>query len=338
MSYLRYSLLSIAFVMLSLFSKANTGADMVKAAESLLSSLSDDQRARITFEVNDTSREIWHYLPLANFSRFGIPLRDLNPTQDALVYHMLEVSLSAEGYDKARQIMDLENVLKIMENNSPRRDPEQYHIAIYGTPSLKGIWSWSLSGHHVSLHFTVVDGEIASTPTFLGSNPAEVRQGEKKGLRVLHDEEDKGLTLVQSLTEEQKKQAVFADESPYEIFTGAKSEVSPLEDYGIHYSELNESQQNSLRAIIEEYIAVMPAELAKTRHNKVEAGGWDDIQFAWAGVTDRSAGHYYRIQGPSFLIEFDNTQNDANHIHTVWRDFDGDFGRDLLKEHYNSSH
>lgn len=317
---------------------ANTPEDMVNAAENLLNALPESLRTRMTFEVNDTSREIWHFLPVANFSRFGVPLNELNPEQDELVYHLLEVSLSTKGYGKVRQIMELENILKVMEDNSPRRDPEQYHISIYGTPSIQGAWSWALSGHHVSVHFTMIDGEIADTPTFFGSNPAEVRQGEKKGLRVLKLEEDLGLELIQSMSADQKKEAIFVEKAPYEIFTAAESQVSPLDNVGIRYSALNDSQQKILKNLVEEYISAMPEELAANRRQEIDKEGWDRLLFAWAGVTDRSAGHYYRVQGPEFLIEFDNTQNDANHIHTVWRDFDGDFGRDLLREHYKSSH
>ncbi|MCB0687625.1 MAG: DUF3500 domain-containing protein, partial [Saprospiraceae bacterium] len=233
-----FLLLFVHFLCINLW--ASTGQDMVKAAQQLLESLTPEQRTKMTFEVKDTSREIWHYLPVASFARFGVPLNQLDADQDALVYHLLEVSLSTEGYDKARQIMDLEKILKVMENNSPNRDPEQYHIAIYGTPSLKDIWSWSFSGHHISLHFTMIDGQIADTPTFLGSNPAEVRQGAHQGLRVLKDEEDMGLKLIQSMSEAQQKEAIFTEEAPYEIFTAAQSKVDPLNPEGIVFVDLTD--------------------------------------------------------------------------------------------------
>jgi hypothetical protein len=330
----------VLFVISGLLSPAiaGTGDEMVLAAQKLLESLTPGQKQQVTFEVNDTSREIWHYLPVADFGRFGLPLTELSDAQDQLVLGLVRASLSDEGFGKAQQIMELERVLKVMENNSPRRDPEQYHIAVYGTPSMQGIWSWSLSGHHLSLHFTMVEGKIASTPTFMGANPAEVRQGEKKGLRVLEDEEDKGLNLINALSEEQQKLAIFTDQAPYEIFTAARSLVNPLEITGIPYRDLSTAQRSMLKEIVEEYIAVMPDELAKSRRAKIEKDGWNDVYFAWGGVTDRSDGHYYRIQGASFLIEFDNTQNNANHIHSVWRDFKGDFGRDLIREHYKASH
>jgi hypothetical protein len=317
---------------------SSTGDDMVKAAKNLLAGLTPDQRSQVTFEVNDTSREIWHFLPVASFDRFGLPLNELSDAQDALVLDLVKASLSAEGFDKATQIMSLESILKVIENNAPNRDPQQYHIAVYGIPATKGIWSWSFSGHHISLHFTMVDGEIASTPTFLGSNPGEVQQGEKKGLRVLVDEEETGFALVTSLTEDQKQKVMIAEKAPYEIFTAAESQAKPLENLGIRFSDMSSDQQKLLHAIVDEYVSCMPKELAKVRMDKIDQSGWDNLFFGWAGVTDRTDGHYYRVQGPSFLIEFDNTQNNANHVHTVWRDFNGDFGRDLIRLHYKSSH
>jgi hypothetical protein len=322
----------------SLIANDGVGEDMVEAANNLLASLSADQRAEINFEVNDTSREIWHFLPVASFDRFGLPLSSLDDAQDQLVYDLIEASLSEEGFEKAEQIMGLELILKAMENNAPRRDPQQYHISIYGIPSAEGIWSWGFSGHHISLHFTMVDGELASTPTFLGSNPGEVREGAKKGLRVLKDEEDKGFALINALSSEQAGKAIFLKEAPYEIFTAANSVALPQDNLGITYTQLEPAQQKMLEAIVQEYLDVMPTDIKTARKEKIDAAGWDMTYFAWAGETDRGGGHYYRVQGPTFLIEFDNTQNEANHVHSVWRDFKGDFGRDLIMEHYKKSH
>ena len=311
---------------------------MIAAAKQLLEGLSKEQRAKIQFKVNDESREIWHFLPATDFARFGLPLTELSDDQDRRVLDLVAASLSTEGFDKAQKIMSLEQVLRLLENNPTRRDPQKYHIAIYGDPSDEGIWSWAFSGHHLSLHYTMVDGLIASTPTFLGSNPAEVREGTKKGLRVLSDEEDLALELLNSLDDIQLNKAVILDKAPSDVYTSAKSHVSPLEKIGILFSELNDDQKERCKRLIEEYISIMPAKIGDKRRAKIENSGWDQIYFAWAGVTDRSDGHYYRLQGPSFLIEFDNTQNNANHVHSVWRDFDGDFGRDLIKAHYNSNH
>jgi hypothetical protein len=333
--------ISVTLILLGLFlcpAMANNGEGMVKAAIKLVESLNADQKAAATFEVNDTSREIWHFLPVADFGRYGLPLSELDDAQDQLVLDLVKASLSDEGFEKAHQIMGLELVLKAMENNSPRRDPQQYHISVYGTPSIKGVWSWGFSGHHLSLHFTMVDGQIAGTPTFLGANPGEVREGDKTGLRVLKNEEEKGLALINAMSDEQRETAIFSVEAPYEILTVAHSRVQPLDKSGIKFMDLSGIQKNMLKDIVEEYISVMPEEVAKKRRERIENDGWDEVYFAWAGVIDRSAGHYYRVQGPGFLVEFDNTQNNANHIHSVWRDFNGDFGRDLIGEHYKASH
>ncbi len=326
-------ILTLAFVL-----RPSPEDQMLSAAESVISSLSDVQKKQAVYQFKDTLRDVWHYLPATDFTRNGIALTELDDEQDAKVYELLKSVLSQEGYDKVQTIMDLENVLRELENNPTRRDPQKYHISFFGIPAKKGTWGWGFSGHHVSLHFTMVNGHLATTPTFLGSNPAEVRSGEHKGLRVLKDEEDMGLDLINSLSTDQQKTAIILKESPYEVYTGSMREVSPLDQLGVSYAEMDSKHQKQLKSLVGEYLSTLPKELAHLRSKKIDKNGWDDIHFAWAGVTDRSAGHYYRIQGESFLIEFDNTQNDANHVHTVWRDFAGDFGRDLLKEHYDNSH
>ncbi len=310
---------------------------MVRAANDLVEALSPAQHDQAVFEFSDSARSIWHFLPLASFGRYGIPLSDLSDQQDELVFELMRSALSKKGFSKAETIIALEDILKQLEDNSPTRDREQYHIAIYGDPSKEGTWAWGISGHHLSLHFTMIDGKMSTTPTFMGSNPAEVKSGPKKGLRVLKAEEDLGFKLITALPADLQDQAIFLKDAPREIFTAAESMVEPLEKAGIRFSDMQRTHQKMLYDIIWEYASTMPAELAQQRMDKIHKAGWDDIQFAWAGVTDRSGGHYYRIQGPTFLIEFDNTQNNANHIHSVWRDFDGDFGRDLLKDHYHDA-
>ncbi len=312
-------------------------SNIVKHTYAFLESLDKDQRSIVSFEFEDRTREIWHYLPLASFNRPGISLGEMTEKQKRKVFNLLGVSLSEEGYHKAESIIDLENVLRDLENNNPTRDPDQYHISIYGDPDDEGIWGYNFEGHHISFNFTFVKGKLSTSPTFLGANPAEVMLGPSRGLRVLKDEEDLGLELINALPSDQRAQAIFRDISPYEIVTSVATELGPLLDVGIRFAELSEDHQTMLRSIIDEYINIMPRDVAKARHQGIEAGGYNDIHFAWAGPTSREAGHYYRVQGPTFLIEFDNTQSDANHIHTIWRDFKGDFGRDLLKEHYHNA-
>ncbi|MDH3652563.1 MAG: DUF3500 domain-containing protein, partial [Saprospiraceae bacterium] len=310
---------------------------IVKEANTFIDALTSDQKELALMEFENDGRTKWHFLPLASYDRMGISLAELNDEQDVKLFNLLQASLSAEGYEKTQNIIELENVLKMIEENPTTRDPEQYHIAFYGKPVTKGTWGYSFQGHHVVLHYTFVDGKLSGAPTFLGANPAEVPSGKMKGLRVLKDEEDLGIKLVNALTKEQQKVALITEEAPREIYTANASKVEPLEEVGVSYAEMSKENQKLLDLLISEYVSVMPEDVGRKRVEKLTSAGIEKIRFAWAGPMDRSAGHYYRIQGPTFLVEFDNTQNNANHIHSVWRDFNGDFGRDLIQEHYHSA-
>ena len=224
-------------------------------------------------------------------------------------------------------------------DDMPIRDAELYYFAVFGTPSSKKAWGWRMEGHHISLNFTVVDGQlIASTPQFLGANPAEVKEGPKTGLRVLHAEEDTARSLFDSLDDKQKSIALFRKEVFKEIVTKSLPKVDPLKPVGISAAELNQKQTKLLLKLIHVYCASMPTNLATDRLEKIKRAGIDKIYYGWAGSIKRGEKHYYRVQGPSFLIEFCNRQSDGNHIHAVWRDFNGDFGRDILQEHLDHHH
>jgi hypothetical protein len=199
-------------------------------------------------------------------------------------------------------------------------------------------WGFRAEGHHLSLNFTLVrDTLIATAPAFFGANPAEVRSGSRAGLRALADEEDIGRELVLSLDERQLADAIIATETPRDIVTGNAAQVEPLAPIGIRITELRPDQAAILVRLLDVYLGRMAEPLAERRRAALERTDFDEVAFAWAGSTRPGEAHYYRIQGPSFLVEYDNTQNNANHIHTVWRDFDGDFGRDLLREHYRDA-
>jgi hypothetical protein len=245
--------------------------------------------------------------------------------------------------------MELESVLKALEAaeraaapQPPRgqileRDPEKYFFSIFGTPSAKETWGWRVEGHHVSLHFTVVNGTlVASSPTFFGSNPAEVREGPKKGLRILGAEEDAARALLQSLDPAQRTTAIVNATAPGDMVTMNTLDIKPLSPVGLAAAAMTAPQRELLMKLLEVYIGKMAADIAADRLARVRKAGVEQIAFAWAGETERGKKHYYRVQGPTFLIEYDNTQNDGNHIHSVWRDFNGDFGRDLLREHLRS--
>jgi hypothetical protein len=217
------------------------------------------------------------------------------------------------------------------------RDPELYFITVFGTPGLDNNWALRYEGHHLAYNWTFVRGVgIASSPQFFGSNPAEVKAGEKIGTRVLAAEEDIGRELVNSLNLSQQAKAVLQVEVPRDIFTAAEQEISPLENSGISYSELDSQQKRTLLSLVEELASMQPEAIAQLRMDSIRSAGLDGIKFTWIGGMERGDPHYYRLQGSNFLIEYDNTQNNANHIHLVWRDFVGDFGRDLIRMHYQA--
>jgi len=321
--------------MLAYFSASQS--KQISRASEFLNSLSKEQKSNTQYKFNHDSKFIWHYLPAASFSRPGISLADLNNGQKELLFNLIKNSLSETGYIKTRQIISLENVLADLSGNYDYRDPEKYYTAFYGNPATDSLWAWSFQGHHISLNFTVLNGITSIAPRFFGANPATVKEGSRKGERTLAAEEDLGFELINSFSESQKKKAIFQHKSYYDIVTTNSSEVSPLQPVGIKMKALNDSQQKNLFKLIDEYLAALPVELANARMKKLKSEEINEISFGWAGGTKPGVGHYYRIQGKTFLIELDNSQNNANHIHSVWRDIDGDFGRDLIREHYQSS-
>ncbi len=325
-----------AALLISAYHRLNSTSLMAEAANRLLASLTPEQRAKATFAFEEDERHNWHYVPI---ERKGLPLREMTSAQKRLASALLAAGLSQQGYLKAETIMSLEDVLHTMEQGSgPERDPEKYFFSIFGQPSAGGTWGYRVEGHHLSQNYTVVGGRVAGAPSFFGANPAEVREGPRKGLRTLAAEEDMGRAVIQSLDPEQRKIAVV-DATAYKDILTADSRKAALEGRpsGLAASAMNTRQFDLLLALLEEYAANMPEQIAQARQEQIRKAG-KDIHFAWAGGTGKGDPHYYRVQTASFLIEYDDTQNNANHIHSVWRDFNGDFGVDLLKEHYQASH
>ncbi|MDP2052934.1 MAG: DUF3500 domain-containing protein [Acidobacteriota bacterium] len=315
-----------------------SAAAMATAAGQFLDSLTPDQRAKAAMAFDHEDRPRWHFLPNEMFPRKGLMIKDMTEAQRRFAHDLLRSGLSAGGYRKVTAIIQLEDVLKVMEAGGRfARDKQDYVFSVFGTPGPKGAWGWRVEGHHISIRFTIADGaatsQVASSPMFLGSNPAEVRAGDLTGTRVLGEEEDTARALVQSLSADQLKSAVISATAPNDILTMNQTDITPLPDEGILYSALQPGQQGLLRKVIETYANVMEADVAAARMKVATGAGLDQLRFAWAGSTEKGQKHYYRIQGPTFLIEFDNAQNDGNHVHSVWRDFNGDFGRDILREH-----
>jgi len=263
----------------------------------------------------------------------------MQPHQKALAHALLAAGLSQQGYIRTVTIMSLEDVLPIMENADPNnRNPQKYYFSIFGEPSDTGTWGYRVEGHHISQNYTVVNGKVADTPSFFGSNPAEVREGPRKGLRVLGAEEDLARDLLESLTPEQKKIAIVTDKAYPDILTMA-SRKAALEGQpsGLSAAKMTKKQFDLLQTLLSDYANNVPEQMAQAREEHIKKAG-TNLFFAWAGAEQRGGPHYYRIQSPTFLIEYDNTQNNANHIHSVWRNFNGDFGLDLLAMHYQEGH
>lgn len=322
----------------TIIASQKTAANMSKAASQFLDSLTADQKARATFPVDSDERARWHFIPNETFPRKGLMIKDMNEAQRRLAHDLLRAGLSARGYLKVTSIMELEDILKVIEAGGRfARNKEEYFFSIFGTPAAKGRWGWRVEGHHVSVRFAIVDGamsgDISSSPMFLGSNPAEVRDGDKKGTRVLADEEDAARALLMALPAELQKQAVTNAVAPGDILTMNKNDITPLQDQGVAYASMPAAQQALLMRLIEVYTGNMETDIAAERMARIKKSGVEKIKFAWLGETEKGKKHYYSVQGPTFLIEYDNTQNDGNHIHSVWRDFNGDFGRDILREH-----
>jgi hypothetical protein len=311
---------------------AHTPAEeMADAAKNFLAALKPEQQAKAVFEWKDDERVNWHFIPKP---RKGLPFKEMNSPQRELAHALLSSGLSQRGFAKAATIMSLEQVLFDLDDNAPSRNAELYFVSIFGHPG-KQPWGWRLEGHHLSLNFAVAgDQVLAVTPSFFGANPAQVQTGPRKGLRVLGQEEDLGRELVKGLDAEQRKVVVVATDAPKDIITSNARKANALEPVGIAASKLSPPQKELLMKLIEEYVFRCRHEIAESDLKKIRGASEDKIHFAWAGGLEPGQGHYYRIQGPTFLMEYDNTQNNANHVHAVWRDLENDFGEDLLRKHY----
>ena len=312
------------------------GEAMAAAASAWLTSLDAAQRQQAVYALDATEREDWHFVPKA---RNGLPLKAMNPAQRQLARDLAAAGLSERGLLTTEAIMALEDVLFTMEG-AARRDRGLYYFAVFGTPDAHGTWGWRIEGHHLSINFLIAQGtHVSVTPMFFGSNPAEVRiEHAQKGHRALAPEEDLGCALVLAFTEAQRGTALIADRAPADIITGNDRTAQLAAPTGLAYAQMTAAQQTQLRELVAVYAGRLRPELAQAELQKIADRGWNQVHFAWAGGLARGDAHYYRIHGPAFVIEYDNIQNDANHIHTTWRDFTGDFGRDLLREHHLRDH
>jgi hypothetical protein len=314
----------------------SSGALVTECAKRFLAALDSQQRAKATFKFDDDERMNWHFIPK---ERKGLPLREMAPYQKHLASALLSAGLSQTAFIKAVTIMSLDDVLRVMENDSgERRNPEKYYFSVFGDPSSDGTWGYRVEGHHLSQNYTVANGKVICGPSFFGANPAEVRQGPRTGLRTLAAEDDLGLDVIQALDQTQRKVAIV-DTTAYKDILTMASRKAALEGQpsGLHASKMNAKQFDALMALMQEYVRNMPGQLSEHRDEQIQKSG-KNIHFAWTGGINHGDPHYYRVQTAAFLIEFDDTQDNNNHIHSVWRDFSGDFGEDLLKSHYETGH
>jgi hypothetical protein len=332
---LRVIVVSVALVgLLMAYAQVQAVPIMADAANVFLNSLEPWQKTAVSFKLEDEERSNWFYTPVP---RKGLALHDMKPHQRQLAMALIAAGLSQRGFIKVMTIMSLDDLLLVLEP-APRRDPDNYLITIFGQPSQNGDWGYRVEGHHVSQNYTIVAGKVVGAPSFFGSNPATVPDGPRKGLRVLAREEDLAMDLLHSLTPEQTKATVFADKTPGDVTT-KNNRVAAMAGTpsGILASAMTPAQRTKLQDLLDEYCNNMPDQIASDREAMIRRAG-GNIWFAWAGSTAIGAPYYYRIQTADFVVEYDKTQSNGNHIHSVWRDFNGDFGRDLLKEHYEAAH
>ena len=316
--------------------KHASAAGMTKAAKRFVESLSGDQRDKTIYEYMDGERIFWYYPPV---NRHGIPLRDMDDDQRQLAYSLMETGLTDRSFDQAKLIIEHESVLGPLEKEagvtSFVRDPDLYYWTVFGEPgSDKEPWGWRVEGHHISLNFSLWgDKFISMTPFFFGANPAEVRKGPKKGLRILDQREDLGFELMNSLDQGQTSKATIYGEAPYDILTYNASRVSLPPEEGLPASKMNDTQKDILRNLVNVYVNQVRTDMAQEKLQRLEEEGFDGLHWAWGGPVEDGKAHYYRIHGGNFVVEFDNRQNGANHIHSVWRDVENDFANDVLREH-----
>jgi Protein of unknown function (DUF3500) len=317
--------------------------EMQQAAQNFLNELSSEQKTAANLPFDSEWRFDWNYTPR---DRKGLSIKQMNPTQRTAAMQLIKTGLSPAGVTKAEAIIALEHVLRQVEKrpeNDTYRDPENYAILICGTPQAQQPWSWRVEGHHLSLHYTLVNGNIEFMPSFMGSNPAIVLPGYvQEGKQVLKQESDLAFELLRSFDDNQRKQVILSEKAPSDMLTANKRQAILEKREGLTLGAMTKTQQNMFKTLLQAYFDRYPVTLKKQAFKRIEEANLNEIAFAWMGDSEPlrgdKRGHYYRIHGPTLLIEFDNTQNQGNHVHSVVRDLTDDWGQDLLKMHYQSAH
>jgi hypothetical protein len=309
---------------------------MARAATAFLGALDPPGRTRASFPFADPERLNWHYIPRR---RQGLPFKDMPAAARAAAHELMQSALSSDGYRKATTVILLEGVLRELETLGFFRDPENYSVTIFGAPGSTAPWGWRLEGHHLSLNFTLVPARpVAVTPAFMGANPATVPRGPRQGLRTLEQEQDLALALARGLAPSLQPRFVLTTQSLGDIVSGPGRTDRLKTPAGLPLGNMPPRPRELAVRLLETYARNMRTDIADHELRTMREAGLERIHFAWAGPLDPARPHYYRLHGPTVLIEYDNTQNDANHIHSVWHDPRNGFGADLLRAHYVSDH
>jgi hypothetical protein len=307
---------------------AATGLKMAVAASRFLDVLDYSQKLRVQYAYDHPERLNWHFIPR---DRNGVGLWDLTGAARQAAEDLVRGGLSAAGYQKTLQVRSLEEVLYLFEGGDEverrlKRHPHKYFITIFGKPADKGVWGWRVEGHHLSLNFSIQDGQIiSSTPEFFGANPGLLEGGPGRSLRVLGRREDLARDILKACSDEQSKMMWISKEAPSDVRGGGEAQPVISEAVGLRFAEMSVEQQGLLKELLGEYLSAMPTTVVRDRMQAITAHGMDDIRIAWWGGPDRNQPHHYVVQGKSFIIEYNNTQNEANHVHAMWRNIGGDF-------------
>jgi hypothetical protein len=309
---------------------------MAGAAEGFLATLGPPESEAVGGELGGPGFREWSYLP---GPRAGLSLSEMTAPQRDAALTLLDTGCSATGARTARAVIELDIIRRQLGGGDPQPGDDRFWFRVFGTPTAAGAWAWRVNGHHLAVHVTVAGGDLTVTPSFFGSEPATVLTGPHEGLRVLTAEEDLARALLGDLDEDQRRAAITSEIAPNDILT----RNDPVADLyritgGIAHGDLTTGQQDGLQRLVRHYFDRTPEPTSASAWAAAREAGLDEIRFAWAGGTRRGERHYYSVLGPTFLLEYDNTQDDANHIHSVWRDLSDDWGGDLLSRHYATGH
>jgi hypothetical protein len=306
-----------------------TGQAMSVGAKNFLASLSPAQKGQASFKFDDAERLNWHFIPR---ERKGLPLKSLEGAALKSAHAFIRSGLSEAGYDQTLNVMSLEELLYLLEGGErefrrDRRDPGKYYLSVFGEPADTGNWGWRLEGHHISLNFTIKDGKVvSSTPEFFGANPGTVDAGKGRQIRVLGPEEDIARQILKLCAPEQQKMCWISKEPPGEVPGPGAPQAAVEKAVGLPYAQMSEDQKKLVQDLLSEYLKNLPADIEQERRAAINTAGVDKLHFAWYGLSELHEPHHYRVQGPTFVIEYNNTQNNANHVHSMWRNLGGDFG------------